>query len=316
MSGKEGELKSAETQAPLKLPPPVKPARGVRQTIEALDVIESRTPASGAKPAPAAADAPAISAQAKAAPGPGRFTPGGKAAPQSRAASPRWIKFAAAAVLALGAGWFASASLLQTTSVQIARQQPAQPSPVDELHAGLARLNDEAAALRERLAASEAAAQAAAGNAAKLTAQARELAALKTALASLSAALESERAAHARSLASLTSLGERMARLEKRSSDPAPVASTQSTAVPRTAGVANLPPPPPSGINARARIPAHGYVLREVYRGVALVEGRNGFIEVHPGDVLPGAGRVRSIERRGGKWIVVTANGVIDTAPY
>lgn len=70
---------------------------------------------------------------------------------------------------------------------------------------------------------------------------------------------------------------------------------------------------------ATARKPARNstsYVLREVYRGVALVEGRRGLVEAVPGTYLPGAGRVRSIKRRSGKWIVVTSRGVIDSQSY
>jgi hypothetical protein len=39
-------------------------------------------------------------------------------------------------------------------------------------------------------------------------------------------------------------------------------------------------------------------------------------MEVGPGDTLPGAGRVRSIERRNRQWVVVTSNGVIDSSGY
>jgi hypothetical protein len=58
-----------------------------------------------------------------------------------------------------------------------------------------------------------------------------------------------------------------------------------------------------------------GWILREVYDGVALVEGAGGAIEVAPGETLPGAGRVKSIERKGKGWIVVTSRGVIDHGP-
>jgi hypothetical protein len=62
----------------------------------------------------------------------------------------------------------------------------------------------------------------------------------------------------------------------------------------------------------RPPAPLRNYVLREVFRGGALVEGRQGMIEIYPGAELPGAGRVRSVERRDGKWVVVTSAGVID----
>lgn len=55
-----------------------------------------------------------------------------------------------------------------------------------------------------------------------------------------------------------------------------------------------------------------GWVLRGVYDGLALVEGADGTVEVAPGELLPGAGRVKSIERSSTGWIVVTSHGVID----
>jgi hypothetical protein len=56
-----------------------------------------------------------------------------------------------------------------------------------------------------------------------------------------------------------------------------------------------------------------GWIVRDVYDGAALVEGRQGTIEVVPGDILPGAGRVKSIEKRGPGWIVITSEGVVDS---
>ena len=64
------------------------------------------------------------------------------------------------------------------------------------------------------------------------------------------------------------------------------------------------------------RIPPYGYVLRDVRNGFAVVEGRSGLREVAPGDMIPGVGRVRGIERRGAEWVVVTSVGVIDGKGY
>ncbi len=58
--------------------------------------------------------------------------------------------------------------------------------------------------------------------------------------------------------------------------------------------------------------PLDNWVLRGVHDGTALVEGTQGLREVSPGSVLPGAGRVKSIERHGGNWVVITTAGVID----
>jgi hypothetical protein len=55
----------------------------------------------------------------------------------------------------------------------------------------------------------------------------------------------------------------------------------------------------------------HDYVVRRVYDGAALIEGRNGIIEVEPGIVAPGLGRIEAIKRQDGRWVVVTARGLI-----
>jgi uncharacterized protein YidB (DUF937 family) len=56
------------------------------------------------------------------------------------------------------------------------------------------------------------------------------------------------------------------------------------------------------------------WVVRDVYNGIALVESPHGSIEVGQGEIIPGAGTVKSIERRGGGWIVITSRGLIDSA--
>ena len=56
------------------------------------------------------------------------------------------------------------------------------------------------------------------------------------------------------------------------------------------------------------------WVVRDVYGGIALIEGSRGAIEVAPGEIIPGAGRVKSIERRGPSWIVITSQGLVDSA--
>ena len=57
-----------------------------------------------------------------------------------------------------------------------------------------------------------------------------------------------------------------------------------------------------------------GYVLRRVYDGAALIEGRDGVIEVEPGIVVPGLGRIEDIKRQDGRWVVVTSRGIIAAA--
>lgn len=54
-----------------------------------------------------------------------------------------------------------------------------------------------------------------------------------------------------------------------------------------------------------------GFVLRRVFDGFALIEGRDGMIEVEPGMIAPGLGRVEAIKREDGRWVVVTARGIV-----
>jgi hypothetical protein len=56
------------------------------------------------------------------------------------------------------------------------------------------------------------------------------------------------------------------------------------------------------------------WVVRDVYDGIALVEGPHGSVEVIEGENIPGVGTVKSIERRGSGWIVVTSRGLVDSA--
>ena len=56
----------------------------------------------------------------------------------------------------------------------------------------------------------------------------------------------------------------------------------------------------------------NGWVLREVFNGSAMVENeRMGMFEVVPGANLPGVGRVETIRRQDGRWVVMTPKGMI-----
>jgi hypothetical protein len=54
-----------------------------------------------------------------------------------------------------------------------------------------------------------------------------------------------------------------------------------------------------------------GWVLRDVRRGGALIEGRAGLYEVYAGDPVPGLGRVDAIRKQDGRWVVVTTKGLV-----
>jgi hypothetical protein len=82
--------------------------------------------------------------------------------------------------------------------------------------------------------------------------------------------------------------------------------TTGSIALPSGTAAASPPAPvPPAGV-----VP--GWAVRDVYRGVALLQSRlGGMVEVEPGDVLPSLGRIESIRRQDGRWVVTTSKGMI-----
>jgi hypothetical protein len=70
---------------------------------------------------------------------------------------------------------------------------------------------------------------------------------------------------------------------------------------------------PASGTGGKPGI-VEGWVVRDVQRGTALIEGRMGLVEVDQGDVVPGLGRVDAIRKQDGRWVVVTSKGLITTS--
>lgn len=106
--------------------------------------------------------------------------------------------------------------------------------------------------------------------------------------------------------------------------DKAAIAAPAPREAPSASVPVTPPAPPPQPPTTRAEPPApvqkvaptpprivSGFRLRDAFRGNALVETSRGVIDVQPGDVLPGAGRVLAIQRRGGRWVVATESGDI-----
>ncbi|MDB5560418.1 MAG: hypothetical protein JWQ36_3352 [Enterovirga sp.] len=130
--------------------------------------------------------------------------------------------------------------------------------------------------------------------------------------------------------ARIASIVERLERIEKQvqtaalaaptapkpvaaASNPAPVAAAADVTTTGSLPAVEARPParPVEAVDPR-KLPAEGYVLRDIEDGFALVEGRNGrFFEVTAGMNLPGLGRVEAIERRGRQWVVVTPKGYV-----
>jgi hypothetical protein len=75
---------------------------------------------------------------------------------------------------------------------------------------------------------------------------------------------------------------------------------------------ASVPPAPAPPKTEAARLPTvDGWVLRDVKRGGALIEGRQGLYEVYAGDPVPGLGKVDAIRKQDGRWVVVTSKGLV-----
>jgi hypothetical protein len=118
--------------------------------------------------------------------------------------------------------------------------------------------------------------------------------------------------------AQFTRIGERIERVERLQGEPATklnkaietlerlsrdAAAGQSKEV--TGSVA-----PTAGAPAKSA-GVEGWVVRDVHRGTALIEGRMGLIEVDQGDFVPGLGRVDAIRKQDGRWVVVTSKGIV-----
>lgn len=65
---------------------------------------------------------------------------------------------------------------------------------------------------------------------------------------------------------------------------------------------------------ARSPKPINGWLVHAVRDDLALVESQGAHYEVRAGELLPGAGIVRSIKKRGEQWVVLTNRGVITEA--
>ena len=120
--------------------------------------------------------------------------------------------------------------------------------------------------------------------------------------------------------AKLSQVLERLDRIERQIAAPLATASIGAASAPgkaaagKQAQLAVAPAKPPLEDATGHPQLITNWVVRDVYDGIALVESRRGSIEVAPGEIIPGAGRVKSIERRGAGWIVITSRGLVDSA--
>src|SRR5712671_1670394 len=116
--------------------------------------------------------------------------------------------------------------------------------------------------------------------------------------------------AQAEPAAKLAKLAEAIDRIERRAPGPNAAAAAHDT----TGAIAAVAPSsPPQTVAARDASPPvlEGWVVRSVYNGAALIQGRLGLVAVERGDTLPGLGRIENIRRQDGRWVVVTTKGLI-----
>jgi hypothetical protein len=131
---------------------------------------------------------------------------------------------------------------------------------------------------------------------------------LKTALAELSALKASLDAVNRGTTAQFGKIADRLASLERLQAD-------QRAAAPEITGSIAKPAEPPPAAAPTPAATAHvlnDWIVRDVRNGRALIESRyGGLFVVGSGGSLPGLGRVESVRRQDGAWIVVTAKGTI-----
>lgn len=112
---------------------------------------------------------------------------------------------------------------------------------------------------------------------------------------------------------------DRLDRIEHQSAAPTPASPPAGPAAKgltptRIQADATQPKAPPQAERPEPkRLPLiTSWVVRDVYDGLAVVENARGSLEVALGENIPGAGTVKSIERRGAGWVVITSRGLID----
>ena len=150
---------------------------------------------------------------------------------------------------------------------------------------------------------------------------------MKSELAELNALKASLDAANRGADAQFAKISDRLASLERQQADPAAKLQRLAEAVDRldqraaaapeiTGSIAK--PAEPAAPPAAAPTPAAtahiltDWIVRDVRGGRALIESRyGGLFVVGSGGSLPELGRVESVRRQDGAWIVVTAKGMI-----
>jgi hypothetical protein len=130
-------------------------------------------------------------------------------------------------------------------------------------------------------------------------------------LAKLAERLDRLERAQAEPAAKLARVAEALERLEKKNA----AATASAAAAPETTGSIGSAGPSAAEAKSSEKV-LPDWIVREARGGRALVENRyGGMFDIATGSVLPGLGRVESVKRQDGQWVVVTAHGVIYSAP-
>jgi hypothetical protein len=204
--------------------------------------------------------------------------------------------------IALLAASVALAAAFGAFAAGLARHSSAEPDPaiaalanidINALQADIAHMRTELAALRTSV-----------ESVTRTT---------NTQLTKLGERLEKAQAEPAAKLAKAVEAIERLkAESAKEATGTVPAGQPAATAVatgPARASTAGQPPQPSTPPIVQ------GWVLQEVYRGVAVIQGgRFRVMEVEAGDTVPGLGRIEAIRKQDGRWVVVTPKGLIVAA--
>lgn len=202
----------------------------------------------------------------------------------------RYAAIAASVAIALALGGLIGSASTYTLTAAAPKADPADPNRA--LQVALTQVTKDVAALKTSIETSNKSAS--------------------TQMAKLSERFDRSEKAQAEPAARIAALTESVARIEKRLA-AAPANTTPNAAVSRDI-TGSIPERTAAAAPAKDQskpAPLQGWVLREVYRGRALVENRNELYEVTPGADLPGAGKVQTITRQDGRWVVTTQKGLI-----
>lgn len=142
----------------------------------------------------------------------------------------------------------------------------------------------------------------------------QELAALRTSVetstqdmhartARIAERLDRSARAQAEPTQKLAKISDALDRLERRNTQTAQAVAAAS---PDVTGAIGAP-----AADAKKTPIVNGWSLYQARHGMALIEGRHGLIQVEPGDMLPGLGKVETIRKQDGRWVVVTSRGLV-----